>query len=258
MGISFFGSGGKAGSALVGGLSGAAAGGPLGAAAGVISGLFGGGGNTQETTYEYSNLTGGQNRAVKGAEDALPALLAQLDPSVMNELISKLTGEMSGVAETGVRDTFRAERGLQKAASARSGGTLGTVQNVYDTQSSSEEGKALSSALLEARLGAEQIGQGRTQLAQSGAATATGVISGIEGTRRLLKTTGSQQTDQIDNFAGGLMGAFSDPMSYFNTNKDLSFMGGGKYSDFINGILGTGGTKNKPRPNGFVGPLEVA
>ena len=258
MGLNIFGSGGGGGSAgagALGGIGGFLSGGPIGGVAGLIGGLFGSGDQETTTSFNYSNLSEGMAGARDSAVSALQNLMGQMDPSVMNSFIEQLSGQMEGVARQDVGDTFTAQRGRQRADSARSGGTLGSVQNVYDAASGREESNALSQAVLGSRLSAEQIGQGRTQLAQSGAQVATGAISGIEGTRRLTSQTGVTQGNTMGDMLGGVMGALSDPMSAFNSgglggaNGLAGSLGGGRYTDFINNILSPKKKKNRPGSN---------
>jgi len=261
MAIKIFGSGGggsgSAGNAALGGLGGFLSGGPIGAGVGILSGLFGSGDQEQTTTYNYENLSGVNQRASTAASESLPALLAQLDPGVMDSFIRSLSGELEGAATTRVEDTFSTQRGAQRAAGARSGGTMSSVQNVFDTQSADTESKALIEAVLGSRLTAEDIGQNRTRTAQGSVNAATGVITGLDSTRKLRSQTGVQRGNTTNDMLSGIMGSLSDPLSQFNSGSigdRLSGIGGGRYSEFINSILGSQG--NGPGSPSFIGPVQ--
>ena len=234
MASKFFGAGGGASTGLAGAAGGFLTGGPLGAGLGLLGGLLGNGGE-QKTTYDYSSLSPEQQALMSKSEGVLGQLLRGLAPGQQNELIASLTRELSGVARTGVEDTFSGYRASQGANEARSGGRLSSVSAVNSAALGRQETKALVEALLGARLGAEQIGAGRHAQNVAGVGATMGTITGLEGTRRMISQTGSG--DPVGDSFGGAMSALSDPTSYFNTSSSMSGIGGGKWGGFMDQLM---------------------
>ncbi len=242
MASKFFGSNASTATGIAGAAGGFLSGGLLGGGIGLLSGLFGGNDAEQTTTYNYSNLSSSQKALNRSAEGVLGQLLKSLAPGEQEAFISELTGELQGVARTDVADTFGKARAEQGANQARSGGRLASVAGVNDAAMGRAEGKTLTEALLGARLGAEEIGASHYSQNVAGANSAMGAITGLDSTRKLLSSTGTQSTNHLDDLLGGAMGALSNPLSAFNAGEFsegsiMSKLGGGKYNELLTKIL---------------------
>jgi hypothetical protein len=232
MALKIFGSGGEG--SFSGGLMGAGSGllasggNPLGALIGGLGGLFGSGDQKQETTYRYSSLT----PEMRGARDSMATTAGSLAGRVGNanyyaSMADRLRAVMDELARSEINQKFGQQSARQRAAAARSGGSLGTTQQVFDRAVASDSSRELIRALLGNRMGAEEIASGRRGQDIAAMGTATQGAVGIEGSRRLLSQTGVAEGNTMGDILGMGMNQLTDLGSMYNLRE------GGRTRDLL-------------------------